>query len=110
MVKLVERCAGQGHLIGHDRVVREVRYDIAVFQGVLEGSGLPVPGLRTITGALDAPGVSAHGADATGSEFADLVGADLTLQLEDGRRIGITLTDADGCVAARGVGPGGPCC
>ena len=109
-MKLVERCAGQGRLVGRDQVVREVRYAIEVHQGVLEGSGLPVPGLRTITGSLDAPGVPAHGSDATSSEFASLVGADLTLQLEDGRRLGITLTDADGCVAARGVGPGGPCC
>ena len=34
MVKLVEHCAGTGDLLHRDQVVRQVRYDFSVFQGM----------------------------------------------------------------------------
>jgi hypothetical protein len=99
MVRLVEECAGTGDLLLKSLVLRRVRYEIKVFQGMFEGNGLPVPGRRTIEGALD-----------FGDEQAsrELVGADLTLQLEDGRKIGITIADADGSICQRAHG-GGAC-
>ena len=53
MVKLVEQCSGTGDLIQHNKVVRQVRYDLSVFQGMLGDSELPIPGQRTLTGSID---------------------------------------------------------
>jgi hypothetical protein len=99
MVKLVEECSGTGDLLLKSHLLRQVRYRIRVFQGVFEGNGLPIPTQRTIEGSID------FGGD-NGS--SDLVGADLTLRLEDGRAIGITIADADGAILQRRHG-GGAC-
>jgi hypothetical protein len=40
---------------------------------------------------------------------AALVGANITLDLEDGRSLALTLADADGRVLAEGHGPGHGC-
>ena len=80
MVKLVEQCSGTGQLLRDNDVVREVRYELSVFQGMAAGSGLPIPGQRTLTGCVDFD---------PRREAADLIGPVLTLRLEDGRYLGI---------------------
>ena len=65
-------------------VLRQVRYRIKVFQGMF-GNCLPNPTQRTVEGSIDFEG---------GAGAADLVGASLTLKLEDGRRIGVTIASA----------------
>jgi hypothetical protein len=91
MVKLVEESAGTGDLLLQSMVLRQVRYEIKVFQGMFP-NGLPNPAQRTVEGALDFGGDAAHGG---------LVGANLTLQLQDGRRIGIVISDDAGTIHTR---------
>jgi hypothetical protein len=98
MVKLIEECAGTGDLLLRSQVLRQVRYQLRVFQG-MSGNGMPIPALRTIEGSLDFGGPQAS---------SDLVGAELILKLEDGRKIGITIADADGGICQRSHG-GGAC-
>jgi hypothetical protein len=101
--KLIETCAGTGELIEGGAVLRQVRYRLDRFQGMLEGSGMPVPGLHRIEGSIDV---------ALGDEDSRLVGAPLMLRLEDGRALGITLADRDGRILTEGHGPsfGCSCC
>jgi hypothetical protein len=98
MVKLIEECAGTGDLLLRSQVLRQVRYQLKVFQG-LAGNGMPVPALRSIEGSLDFGDPQAS---------SDLVGAELILKLEDGRKIGIRIVDADGAICQRSHG-GGSC-
>jgi hypothetical protein len=88
MVKLVEEAAGDGELLLKSRVLGQVRYRIKVFQGMF-ANGMPNPAERTIEGSLD------------GSGLVDLMGARLTLQLSDGRRMGITICDETGKIETR---------
>jgi hypothetical protein len=97
MVKLVEQCEGSGDLMRDDEVVRQVRYEFSVFQGMSEGSGLPIPGQRTLIGYIDFDPARDSG---------DLVGPALTLKLEDGRRLGIKLTGEGGAIAEARHGTG----
>src|SRR4051812_48081824 len=97
MVKLVEHCSGTGELIRNDEVIRKVRYEFRVFQGIVPGSELPVPGQRTLTGSVDFD---------PARESGDLVGPVLTLKLEDGRHLGITLTGEGGTIAEGRHGTG----
>jgi len=94
MLKLVEEVAGVGDISGKGEVIRQVRYRIARYQGMVEGSGLPIPGLHRIEGSVD-----------TAADLTPLVGESLTLRLEDGRALGITIADAGGRVLAEGHGP-----
>jgi|KBSMisStaDraftv2_1062788.scaffolds.fasta_scaffold05936_5 hypothetical protein len=105
MVKLVEHCAGTGDLLHRDQVVRQVRYDFSVFQGMSAGSGLPIPGQRTLKGCIDYE-------PAKETASCDLVGPVLTLRLEDGRHVGIRLTGEGGGIAEgrHGIGAGCQCC
>ena len=96
MMKLVEASAGLGDLVRDGQVIRQVRYQISRFQGMLEGSGMPIPGLYRIEGSID------FDADRDGPE---LVGTPLTLRLERGSAIGITLADSRGRILAEGHGP-----
>ena len=91
MVKLVEESTGTGDLLLRSMVLRQVRYDIKVFQGMFP-NGLPNPAQRTVEGSLDFGGDTAGG---------DLVGANLTLQLQDGRHIGIVISDDAGTIHTR---------
>jgi hypothetical protein len=70
---------------------------------MLEGSGMPVPGLHRIDGSIDI---------ALGDDEIRLLGAPLTLRLEDGRTLAITLVGRDGRILAEGHGPsrGCSCC
>ena len=101
--KLVETCAGTGELMSCGIVLRQVRYNVNRFQGMLEGSGMPVPGLHRIEGDVDF---------AVTDEHAHLIGAPLALRLEDGRTLAVTLAGRDGRILAEGHGPsrGCSCC
>lgn len=94
MMKLVEEYAGVGDLSAKDELIREVRYRIARYQGFVEHSGLPIPGVHRIEGSVD-----------TAVNLESLVGQSLTLRLEDGRAIAITIADTTGRVLAEGHGP-----
>jgi hypothetical protein len=94
MMKLVEEYAGVGHLSAGGENVQHVRYRISRYQGFVEHSGLPIPGLHRIEGSVD-----------TAADLAPLVGRSLTLRLEDGRTLAITIATADGRVLAEGHGP-----
>ena len=95
-MKIVEENSGIGELMLNGSVLRQVRYRISRFQGILEGSGLPVPGLYRIEGSIDyEPGV----------DSPEWIGTPLSLKLEDGRVLGITVVDSDGRILSEGHGP-----
>ena len=96
MMKLVEKSAGIGELVLDGVVLREVRYRVSRFQGLMEGSGLPIPGLHRIEGSIDF--------DAN-TDPAEWIGTLLGLKLEDGRVFGITLLGNDGRILSEGHGP-----
>jgi hypothetical protein len=91
MVKLVEETSGTGELLLKSLVLRTVRYRIKVFQGLF-GNGLPNPAQRTVEGSIDLDG---------NASTSDLIGTSLTLKLEDGRRIGVTISDDAGTIQQR---------
>ena len=101
-MKLVEEYAGVGSLRWRDRKIGDVPYRISRYQGMAL-SGLPIPGLHRIEGTLALAGVA---------DAAALVGADVKLDLEDGRTLALTVADEDGRVLAEGHGPphGCSCC
>ena len=94
MMKLVEEYAGVGDLDAHGESIPQVRYRIARYQGFVEHSGLPVPGVHRIEGSVD-----------TAADLEPLIGHSLTLRLEDGRALAITIADSNGRVLAEGHGP-----
>jgi hypothetical protein len=96
MMKLVEEVSGVGDLSAQGEVIRQVRYQIARYQGMHDVSGMPIPGLHRIEGSVDGGG---------SFDFAPFVGSSLVLRLEDGRALGITLADRAGRVLAEGHGP-----
>jgi hypothetical protein len=101
-VKLIEECAGVGALQWHDGRVGQVPYRINRYQGMAL-SGMPIPGKQRIEGTVALAGVPGA---------ANLVGADVTLELEDGRSLSLTVADETGRVLAEGHGPrrGCACC
>ena len=96
--KLVEQLAGVGELFRDGTLLRRVRYSIARYQGMLVGSGMPIPGVHRIEGSTD-------------YEVTDvtIIGRPLTLRLEDGRAIGVTIAARDGRLLSEGHGPGHGC-
>jgi hypothetical protein len=101
-LKLVEQYAGVGSLRFRDRTVGAIPYRISRYQGMAT-SGLPIPGLHRIEGTLALAGLP---------DAAQFVGADVTLELEDGRSLALTVADSSGRVLAEGHGPrhGCGCC
>lgn len=101
-MKLVEEYAGVGSLRWRDRTLGSVPYRISRYQGMAM-SGLPIPGLHRIEGMLTLENLPDAGA---------LVGADVALDLEDGRTLALTVADEHGRVLAEGHGPkrGCGCC
>jgi hypothetical protein len=97
--KLVEEYAGVGSLRCGDRTLTTIPYRISRFQGMAL-SGLPIPGRHRIEGTLALANVPAA---------AELVGANVTLELEDGRSLALTVADDSGRVLAEGHGPGHGC-
>jgi hypothetical protein len=98
-VKLVEHYAGIGELRWQDRSFGQIPYRIDRYQGVTTG-GMPVPGLHRIEGAVELGAVQ---------DAVRRVGSNVTLALEDGRTLALTLADAEGRVLAEGHGPGRGC-
>jgi hypothetical protein len=96
MMKLVEESAGTGELLLDELRLRRVRYRVSRFQGMSEGSGLPIPGLHRIEGSIDF--------DAAADPL-EWIGRPLRLKLEDGRILGIELLDAAGRILSEGHGP-----
>ncbi|MBI4522109.1 MAG: hypothetical protein HY701_14830 [Gemmatimonadetes bacterium] len=96
MMKLVEEYAGVGDLMQKGEVVRRVHYRISRYQGLLEGSGMPIPGLHRIEGTIDVD---------AGWDTGGLVGASLVLRLADGRTLPITMIDPGGRILSEGHGP-----
>ncbi len=96
MLKLVEESSGIGELVRQGSVLRQVRYSISRYQGIVEGSGMPVPGLFRIEGVIDAEAAAA---------VPELFGVPLTLRLDDGRALGVVLTGPDGRILSEGHGP-----
>jgi hypothetical protein len=96
MMKLVEESSGDGELMSNGQALRHVRYRISRYQGMSEGSGLPIPGLFRIEGSIDF--------DAS-KDPVDWIGSPLALKLEDGRVLGITLVNSDGRILSEGHGP-----
>jgi hypothetical protein len=94
MMKLVEEYAGVGDLSAKGEVIPQVRYRILRYQGFVDHSGLPVPGVHRFEGSVDTP-----------ADLEPLIGQSLTLRLEDGRAIAITIADTTGRVLAEGHGP-----
>ena len=92
--KLVEELSGTGDLEDQGTVLRRVRYSVARYQGMLVGSGMPIPGVHRIEGSTD-------------FEVTDvsLIGKPLTLRLEDGRALGVVLAARDGRLLSDGHGP-----
>ena len=96
--KLVEQLTGEGDLFQDGTLLRRVRYSIARFQGMLVGSGMPIPGVHRIEGSTDY--------DVTD---VTLIGRPLTLRLEDGRTMAVTIAARDGRLLSEGHGPGRGC-
>jgi hypothetical protein len=95
-LKLFEDSAGSGELSRNGQGLGAVTYRIRRFQGVTEGSGLPIPGMHRIEGAIQLE---------SGDDVSEWIGAPLTLRLSDGRTLGVTFVDASGRVLSEGHGP-----
>jgi hypothetical protein len=96
MMKLVEECSGTGELLQNGHPVRPIAYQVRRFQGMSEGSGMPIPGLFRIEGSVELR---------AGSDSADWIGTSMGLKLDDGRVLGITIVDAVGNILSEGHGP-----
>ena len=96
-MKLVEERSGRGVLTVRGQDFASVGYSFHRYQAMTAG-GLPVPGLHRIEGRLAVSDLPES------IELAEQMR--LALELEDGRRLNLTLTDADGHVLAEGHGPG----
>jgi hypothetical protein len=97
MMKCVEESSGLGELTLNDVTLRQIPYRFSRFQGFVEASGLPIPGLHRIEGFIDY--------DATTDSQRLWIGVPLKLKLEDGRVLGITLVDTEGRILSEGHGP-----
>lgn len=94
-LRLIEEYRGVGTLRTPDASIEDVAYEIRRYQGIA-ASGMPIPGLLRIEGRVALDGIA---------EPAALVGSTLTLMLEGGRALGVTLADTDGRVLTEGHGP-----
>src|SRR5437867_8272896 len=93
---VVEESSGIGELTLNVAVLRQVRYRLSRFQGVIEGSGLPVPGLHRIERSIE---FNAR------TDPLEWIGIPLSLKLQDGRVVGITLVNSEGRILNEGHGP-----
>jgi hypothetical protein len=92
-MRLVEQLSGVGAVLRADgSVLGQHRYRLNVWQEMHNAGGQQIEGLRSIDGVVKFDG-------AVG---IDLIGEDLTLVLEDGRRLPFLLEDTDGRIAPSG--------
>jgi hypothetical protein len=98
-LKLVEEYSGVGSLRWRDQTLGTIPYRISRYQGMAM-SGLPIPGLHRIEGIVEL---------ATLPNAAALVGANVALDLADGRTLALTVADEHGRVLAEGHGPSRGC-
>ena len=96
MIRLLEECVGDEKLIEDGGATQAVAYRVRRFQGMTEGSGMPIPGLFRIEGAVELK--SKQSLDAR-------IGESLKLRLADGRVLAITVIDQNGNVLSEGHGP-----
>ena len=96
-MKLVEESEGKGRLTVAGEAVDSVPYAIRRYQAMTTG-GLPVPGLHRIEGRV--------GLGALPAAIALQADTPVHLELEDGRRLALTVVDAEGQVLGEGHGPG----
>jgi hypothetical protein len=96
MMKLIEESSGLGDLSQKGTPLRQVRYQISRYQGFMDGSGMPIPGLYRIEGSIDFD---------RDKDPTSWIQAPLTLRMEDGRSLQITLADDTGRVLSEGHGP-----
>jgi hypothetical protein len=92
MMKLVEECSGTGELLQNGHTVQPITYQVRRYQGISEGSGMPIPGLFRIEGSVQ-------------MDSSEWIGTSLGLKLDDGRVLGITIVDAAGKILSEGHGP-----
>src|SRR5262249_20304746 len=83
-MKLIEQNSGVGDLMLNGEKLRQVSYHLTRYQGVVAGSGLPIPGLHRVEGSIDF--------DPT-KDSLDWIGMPLSLKLDDGRVLRITVVD-----------------
>ena|SRR5215813_5336199 len=95
MMKLVEESSGLGELMMNGVTVCEVRYRVTRFQGMMEDSGLPIPGVHRIEGSVEFGG----------HDPREWIGVPVSLKLQDGKLLGITLVDMEGRILSEGHGP-----
>lgn len=95
-MKLIEESSGLGDLSQKGTPLRRVRYQISRYQGFMDGTGMPIPGLYRIEGSIDFD---------RSIDPASWIDAPLTLRMEDGRSLQITLADDTGRVLSEGHGP-----
>jgi hypothetical protein len=95
-MRLVEESSGVGELCQNETLLGRVPYRISRFQEFNERSGLPIPGMHRIEGAVD-----------LGREIdaQNWIGIALKLRLENGSVLGVTLVDATGRILSEGHGP-----
>jgi hypothetical protein len=96
-MKLVEEREGAGRLTVRGEAVGEVAYSFNRYQAMTAG-GMPVPGLHRIEGQL--------ALEALPEPLGLEIDTHVALELEDGRRLELTVIDASGRVLAEGHGPG----
>lgn len=96
-MKLVEERRGEGRLTVRGESVGTVGYAFNRYQAMTSG-GMPVPGLHRIEGRL--------AVDALGLAEPLDPPLSLSLEIEDGRRLDLTLLDREGRILAEGHGPG----
>ncbi len=95
MRKVIERLTGAGKVYRENGdLLGDAQYDLRVIQefkdvGTKDGPEL-LPGLKDVVGHV------------TGLDNLVLIGAELTLHLEDGRRLRFFVTDQDGRIGASG--------
>ena len=95
-MKLVEECSGDGELLQNGQRIRPIAYQVRRYQGMSEGSGMPIPGLFRIEGSVQLDSVP---------DSSQWIGASLGLRLDDGRVLGITIVNAEGSILSEGHGP-----
>ena len=95
-MNLIEEISGFGELFLNGTALCRVRYQIRRYQGVMEGSGLPIPGLFRTEGSIDFDPIR---------DSKNWIDVPLMLKLEDGRSLAIILVDDAGRVLSEGHGP-----